>query len=100
MIDQKMIPPEVAIAGRNQILVSFWNEIHPDVAEKIARAVLSAGLSAWPNKESLSKPGDWGRYIVLPLNTEARDGPTKTVYEPYPGAFDNILGAENDKRDE
>jgi hypothetical protein len=38
-----------------------------------ARAAIAAALAAWPNKESLSKPGDWGRYIVLPLPQEARD---------------------------
>jgi len=38
-----------------------------------ARAAIAAALAAWPNKESLNKPGDWGRYIVLPLTQEARD---------------------------
>jgi hypothetical protein len=37
------------------------------------REALAAALAAWPNKESLNKPGDWGRYIVLPLTQEARD---------------------------
>ena len=38
-----------------------------------ARAAFLAMLEAWPNKESLNKPSDWHRYVVLCISEKTDD---------------------------
>lgn len=77
------IPPAALEAGARVLHANLelfedlpWEDLSDadqDEYREQIRAAFLAMIEAWPNKESLNKPSDWHRYVVLCISEQTDD---------------------------